>query len=487
MQFETPRQHYWSENKRSLALLYAAGALLALAFAYVLARAGIDPLWIAIAIPALAILPIVVRRYPVALMVALVYVGMFKPHRALGISLTDPTLLTLALLMIALAFEVLLVSTGEQRPGLAELFAGQTWGVASFLLLILIIAVSYTYTPAPVIGSEKTLPLLVFDVPIFLAPLFFLRTERDVHDLVVFNLVVALALGVLTAYRVAHPTAEELMGVEDPTKISAGLAQGMAVLTILYFPLATRRRWRFLLLACAGALTVGVVASVSRSAILSLVIVGGASALFLRAERGAFSRKSILVTLGLVVLAIAISAFWMESLPGMHSKFVEKTDELGLMLQGGGATGTAGERYSFDLSAWHAFLEKPFVGWGVGGWSTLWHFTDGRIVTYPHDFILEIASEQGLVGLAALGLLMLALVKACAKVVQARWVPFVFIVPVVAMNVLGNSVTGQVDDRGMWFWCGTLFALARLSSSQQPSDNYGQELQDSRFRSWQSV
>jgi hypothetical protein len=39
---------------------------------------------------------------------------------------------------------------------------------------------------------------------------------------------------------------------------------------------------------------------------------------------------------------------------------------------------------------------------------------------------------------------------------------FLFILPVVAFCLLGNAVTGQVDDRAMWFFCGTMFALKRM-------------------------
>jgi len=125
--------------------------------------------------------------------------------------------------------------------------------------------------------------------------------------------------------------------------------------------------------------------------------------------------------------------------------------------------GTAGQRYSFSESAWQAFLTKPLLGWGAGGWTTLWHYSDERVLKYPHNFVLEIAAEQGLVGLAALAMLLLAMLRACAQVLGGPGSRFVFIVPVVVLTLLGNAVTGQVEARDMWFWCGTLFALARLA------------------------
>ena len=197
-----------------------------------------------------------------------------------------------------------------------------------------------------------------------------------------------------------------------------------------------------------------------------LLLVATASLILLRRYPMALSRGAILTAVAAVIVAVSADVgCGSGTSPQRHTKFAAKASELSsasnrvFILLGG----TAGQRYSFSESAWHAFLAKPLLGWGAGGWSTLWHYSDERVLKYPHNFILEIAAEQGLAGLVPLALLLLAMFRACSKILRGPGRPFVFIVPVVALGLLGNAVTGQVEARDMWFWCGTLFALARMA------------------------
>jgi len=452
--------------------LYLIGGLLLLLLAYTTLSFEIEPFWVLLALPVALLLPILVRKFPVLVMVAMVYVGTFKTSGTVGVSSTNPTLVTAALLYAAVILQVLVLAVGADGRSLRDLFAGQMGGVAAFGLLILVIAISYSYTPAPDIGSEKVLKLVAFDLPIFLAPLILLRNDRDVRQLLILSMLGSLFLAWRTVYRVLHPTAEILLGQQDPTEIGEGLLMGAAALMALYYSFPEKRLFRVGLIGCIVVLTFGTTASLSRSAIFSLLLVASTSLMFLRRHSTTLSRRTILTLAASVVVTISVASILLSHLPATHSKFALKAGELSLTWQGNPPGGTAGQRYSFSESAWQAFLSKPLLGWGAGGWSTLWHYSDERVLKYPHNFILEIAAEQGLAGLAALAMLLLAMLGACAKILRGPGSRFVFIVPVVALSLLGNAVTGQVEARDMWFWSGTLFALARLAraSSAPASD-----------------
>jgi O-antigen ligase len=456
------------------AAFYLVSALLLLVLAYTTFGMELEPFWVLFAIPVALLLPIVVLKGPVFLMVAMVYVGTFKTRRTVAITLTDPTLVTAALLYLSLVLQALLVGIDEGRRGLRDLFAGQKSGVTAFCLLILVIAISYSYTPAPSVGGEKLMKLVLFDTPIFLAPLILLRTHRDVRQLVLLSILVSLCLACRTVFRVMHPSAETLLGEQDPTEIGEGLLMGAAALVALYYPFKEKGFFHLALVGCIVALTCGTMASLSRSAILLLLLVATASLILLRRYPMALSRGAILTTVAAVVVAVSAATLWLWHQPATHSKFALKASELSLALQGiHPPSGTAGQRYSFSESAWQAFLAKPMLGWGAGGWSTLWHYRDERVLKYPHNFVLEIAAEQGLAGLVPLALLLLAMLSACSKILRGKGRQFVFIVPVIALSLLGNAVTGQVEARDMWFWCGTLFALGRMASGShhlQPSE-----------------
>ena len=461
MTFENPQ--YQPRTAPWGIALYLIGGLLLLLLAYTTLGIEIEPFWVLLAVPVALLLPVLVRKFPVLLMVAMVYVGTFKTRAAVGISLTDPTLWIAALLYAAVILQVLLLAVGAEGRSLRDLFAGQMGGVSAFALLILVIAISYSYTPAPDIGREKVLRLVAFDIPIFLAPLILLRNDRDVRQLLLVSMLGSLALACRTVYRVLHPTAEILLGEQDPTEIGDGLLMGAAALMALYYSFPEMRFFRVGLIGCIIVLTCGTTASLSRSAILSLLLVATTSLMFLRRKPTTLSRKTILTAAAAVVVTVSVASVSLSHLPATHSKFALKAGELSLTLHGLTPGGTAGQRYSFSESAWQAFLTKPLLGWGAGGWTTLWHYSDERVLKYPHNFVLEIAAEQGLVGLAALAMLLLAMLRACAQVLGGPGSRFVFIVPVVLLSLLGNAVTGQVEARDMWFWCGTLLALARTA------------------------
>ena len=465
MPFET-HFPYWLDKKRSATALYIGCGLLFLLLAYGAVRMEIEPFWIFFAAPIAVLLPVLVRKFPVVLMVALAYVGTFKAPRTTGITVTDPTFVILVLLCAAVLLQMLLATTGAEDDSLRDLFAGQMGGLIAFFLLILVIAISYTYTPAPSIGGDKVLRLIGVDTLVFVAPLLFLRTDRHVRQLVLFSVTVSLILACLTIYRLLHPTVGILSGEQDPTQIGPGLLIGAAALMILYYPLTIKRLFHVILMFCIAVLTVGIAASLSRTAILCLLLVAGAGTVLLRVRPDVPWRRPILLGVTTVILIMSVSLLWLRHSPAAYSKFAVKAEELSQVLQGGSPSGTAGQRYSFSESAWQSFLAKPLLGWGAGGWSTRWHLSDERVVTYPHNFVLEIAAEQGIAGLIPLALLLLAMKRACAKVLRAPGSGFAFIVPVVALSLLGNAVTGQVEDRDMWFWCGTLFALARMAERE---------------------
>ena len=456
-------QPFRSPFKPAVELLLLIAVSLFLAVAVVTARLEIEPFWVLLAALAGLLVPLLLRKGPLLLMVALVYVGNFKTHAATGVSLTDPTLLTAVLLYAAIAMRVLVAGVGTGGYSLRDLFAGQSVGVVAACLLVIMIAISSLYSPAADVGRDKMVKLLIFDLPIFLAPLILLRTSDDVRHVLLLSIVGSVLLAGRTVYRAQHPTAQILLGQDDPTQIGEGLLMGAAALMALYYPFRARRASRIALVAVVAALTCGIIASVSRSAILSFLLVATGSLIFLRRWVPASTRSTVVLAVAAMIVTVPVSLALLWNLPGTHSKFAAKAAELTTAIQGDALPGTADQRYSFSTSAWEAFLNKPVLGWGAGGWSTLWHYSDERVVTYPHNFVLEIAAEQGLLGLSVLGLLFVALARAGIRILHDERIRAVFILPVVALVVLGNAVTGQIEDRVMWFFFGALFALARMA------------------------
>ena len=96
--------------------------LLLLVLAYTTFGIELEPFWVLFAIPVALLLPIVVLKGPVFLMVAMLYVGAFKTRPTVAITLTDPTLVTAALLYLSLVLRALLGGMDEGGRGLRDLF-----------------------------------------------------------------------------------------------------------------------------------------------------------------------------------------------------------------------------------------------------------------------------------------------------------------------------------------------------------------------------
>jgi O-antigen ligase len=460
MHIETHSRDWFGRSSLPLAL-WVTGSLALFALAYGAGAIGVEPSWVFVAVTAAVLVPVLIWKFPVFLIVGLTFVGQFKIRPATGFSVTDPTFVIWALLYAAVAIQILRVTTSEEGPSVGDLFRGQAVGVSAFFLLIIVIGISYAYTPAPGIGGDKVIRLIVFDCLAFVAPLILLRNFRDVRQLVLLTSLAGLLLAIITIFRLLHPTAGLLSGAQDVTKIGAGLSMDAVFLMLLYYPLKASLRAAVLL--GLVALTLGIAASVSRSAILCLFVVALVSSLLLRVDSRVASRKGILLGVATCILVFSIAFVGLRQLPASSSKFAIKMQQLTMTLEGAAPSGTIEKRIDYSGSAWRAFLSKPFLGWGAGGWSTLWHNSDPHIVlTYPHNFILEIAAEQGLLGLLPLALLLAAIVRASAKVLRAHASLLVFIVPVVALSLIGNTITGSVESREMWSWCGILFAFARM-------------------------
>jgi O-antigen ligase len=467
MHIETHSRDWFSKSTLPLAL-WVTGSLVLFALAYGAGAKGVEPSWVFVAVTAAMLVPVLIWKFPVFLIVGLTFVGQFKSRPATGFSVTDPTFVIWALLYAAVAVQLLRVTTSTEGPSLGDLFRGQAVGVSAFFLLILVIAISYAYTPAPGIGGDKVIRLIVFDCLAFVAPLILLRNDRDVRQLVRVTSLAGFLLAVVTIFRVLDPTAALLRGDQDITKIGAGLSMDAAFLMLLYYPLKAKPGLRLGVMLWLVVLTLGIAASVSRGAILCLLVVALVSSLLLRLDSRVTSRKGILLAVAACILVFSVAFVWLRHLPAASSKFSVKVQQLTMTLEGAAPSGTIEKRVDYSGSAWRAFLSKPILGWGAGGWSTLWHNSDPHIVlTYPHNFVLEIAAEQGLVGLLPLALLLAAIVRASAKVLQAHASLLVFIVPVVALSLIGNAVTGSVESREMWSWCGILFAFARMAQQDE--------------------
>jgi O-antigen ligase len=367
------------------------------------------------------------RKWPLIILAGLLFVGELKTVPAQGISLKDPTMILLLLSTGALLLDRLLV-LGRISPGtIRALFAGQVALSTLFLLFCAVIALSLLYTPSA-LGGIKSARFATFEVVVFFAPMLLLK------------------------------------GNEDITKIGESELLGFALLICLYGKFCKSRALKY---ACIVFFFFAVVACAARTALVALLVSLLASACAARGGSGLLSRKAVIIGLVLAFTVTIPTYLWLRDLPAAQGKVSWKVGELEA-LASGSPIGTVGYRLGFYRSALNALVEHPIIGLGVGGWSI--YYYDEDVLHYPHDFVLEVGAEQGVVGLIILILLLAMLFRSALRLLQSD--PYLgFVFPLLIFTLSYHLTTGTVESRELWFICGLVAAASRLSTHARLGDH----------------
>jgi O-antigen ligase len=425
-------------------------------------RYNVEPYVLVLGLIAAAVAIVATRKFTAALLAGILYVGNFKTTAAIGVSVTDPTFIVLMLVSAGLLMECLLIFSGDNSWSLFSLFEGQGRGVCLYVLFLLLIAVSELYTPAPESGLIKVEHIVVFNTIAFFAPFILFKREADMRQFLVTCVVLSLALSLRNLLELFHPSAAVLAGQTDITRIGDAELIGATIVVLIYYRLfRDRRRLQGL---CVTVLAIGLAASAARSAALSLLIALAVSSVILRSRSGPRSQKRILLG-ALVAVTVVATLLWIRNLPAARMKLERKEDELSQLIKGSFMEGgTAEQRMTFYRQSLMAISEKPFLGWGVSAWGVYFLGVDQKAI--PHDFVLESAVEQGLVGCGTLLAFLFTTWSSLRKIIRRSGAHFSFLVPAFLFSLFTGLVTGSLEGRLLWFWCGTIFALSRMVQQQ---------------------
>lgn len=449
-----------SEWPADFAIAYALLLLAIAAVFYSCLQFGYEPAWGIAAIPVGITAVAILCKWPILTFAGLLFVGEFKTVPAQGISLSDPTMLMFLLCCGAIIMDWLRDSiSGHSEWSLGHLFAGQGFRITLFMLFVAVLAASFLYTPAEQYGRTKLLRFITFETLVFFGPILLLKNETTLRPLLWTMIILTLPLLVKQLLRVSHPSQQVLLGSTDITEIGPGMDFGTAMLIAMYTRLIHSR----LLLYCVLVLmSAGLVTAAARTPVLALVLTLIISPFALRKGSRHFSLKKILGIVVLTALVTGLTFLWIHNKPGIHDKLASKQNELVTMASSSNdGHGTVATRLAFYKSAFSALTQHPFVGLGLGGWSVFYSGEPTeRPPTYPHDFWLEIASEQGLPGLTLLFTFLASLFCSARKL--ARYPQFLFLMPVLTFYVFNHTFTGTIEDRSLWFWFGTIVAVSRM-------------------------
>ena len=303
------------------------------------------------------------------------------------------------------------------------------------------------------------------------------KTPRDAASVLVVMVVGASLSGfvALNTYLVTGG-ATRATGLESSTHADTfGVYQAMIVPAALgLFALARRPEIRVAYLGAFAVITLSIVASLTRTAMISVVIVA-LLALFLPWRflfRSARQKASYGVAVGLMVgamLSIAASAAFFSRVSSIFS--------------GWGSTGDRGAgRTDLWAAAWNAYQHHPWLGIGAGNFSseslTLLQKTPGVDISAPyvqqgrlvHNSYLEALTELGPMGLFLLVLLIVVIAWCLWRVflrARARQDDTIRIVAAtLLLALLGLAISmGFLSialNKPLWIIAGLALALDRM-------------------------
>lgn len=460
---EAARVQWRPERRMEYAVAYAALLLLGLLACYICMRLDYEPAWGMAAIVVGAAILIAFCKWPVLMLAGLLFVGQFKTIPANGISLSDPTMLMFLLCCAAIVTEWLKRSiSAHSEWSISYLLAGQAFRITLFTLFLASMAVSFLYTPAEQYGTTKLLRFVTFETLVFFGPILLLKSEKELRPLLWAMVALSVPLLAKQIITVWHPSQQVLLGDVDVTELGHGMAFGTAILIALYSRLI---RSRMLLICIVGIMSFGLVTAAARTPMLALLLTLIISPFLLKTPTVRLRPQTLLPILFLLAAVAALTFMWIRDKPAMHQKLASKEDEVISMVSGSGEKhGTIEKRLEFYRSAVDAAMQRPFTGLGLGGWSVFYsgeRIEGEPMPVYPHDFLLEVASEQGLPGLSFLLALLVSLHYSAWKL--AKYPQFTFLLPVLIFQVFNHLFTGSFEDRPLWFWFGMVIAASRMA------------------------
>lgn len=436
----------WRENmRRMVSVLTPAFSVLFLAL---LALSGIASAYgqevLLAVVLALPMIPLLIA-FPHVLMVIFMNAGIFKADariRALTMGI-DLTLLSAAGLIAILAFYML-----SRRARIK-------WSreVTAALIFLAIVLLSLIYAPPNSYGTPRVLQFASLTMLAFAAPLVLIRTPRDARIL----LAVWIAIGALLAINtLSQPHTVQRVSAFGASAIGVSRAIGMAVLCLVFMVTLGDTSWAVKMISggLVFVLILAMLSTGSRGPVLFAIVaflLTLALAFGISGHRGRTVATAVLAIV-LIPLAVASPLIPQEA----RARFL-------MLMSDAEADTSAMAREAVWRDATDLFMNHPWIGAGAGAIS---RYGAGREQIYAHNIFLEVAAEQGLVGLIALVVfLALPFQRLLRAILAANAVrgdlPLLLAIFAMLVYMLSASlVSGDLNDaREVWMLIGVVVAL----------------------------
>lgn len=284
-------------------------------------------------------------------------------------------------------------------PALRRRGAGR-WLLAWMTVLVLILAVRTVGTPSPVYGATKTIGFVAFSLLPVVFVLLTVRSLRDVERVLSTVLVIGGAW-VLLAVALAGMRGDLNLYHADPGEIfgstnqaGGGLAGRASIVAVIAAAriLTTRRRRLVTATAGAAAALVMILAG-HRGSLIGLL--GSLLLLITMLTRRRSRRELVGFLFALIVMGLGVAEGWRLAPEFIRERYRDPWQSASLI-----------SRIRDQQTTLEAWRSAPVLGHGTGSSSFVIAGADQPAFgivqgIYPHNVVIELLGEVGLVGLAA--------------------------------------------------------------------------------------
>jgi O-antigen ligase len=280
--------------------------------------------------------------------------------------------------------------------------------------------------------------------------------------------IVMIALYYSVGFPMLEPWRGVLILVGNKSISNAILFTIMAATAAVYGlkSLAEHRRWRAV---AAFALVPAVMAIItfslpSRTSLLALLLVIPAACVH--------QWRRQLEVLALVLMAgglIAAGVLWNS--PVVQQKFAVGIQEIEAAQAGEISEASWVVRYYMYRDTARMMIDRPFAGWGIGGWNEQWHLRGPKLLDYknmPHNDFLWMGAQSGFPGALSLLVIMLMAVWIAWRRddLAGRQAFVATLVMLIATSVNSALRDAQIGLALLWV------AMVYLRLAQEPGDSW---------------
>lgn len=214
-----------------------------------------------------------------------------------------------------------------------------------------------------------------FYLAIIMGMLFFALTLEMVDELRPYS--IFLPAGVKTNML-------EIEGVNNTINMSYNITFGLAIMFGYYYQNLITDKLNFLITVFVSFIFIS---SIGQRLNVIILVIFFICPLFLKTDNRRFFKVGLI--LSLVLVSIGVVFAYQNDV-----KFIVLLVDSIKDFEGGGKSLNRNNEWS---SASHHISNNPYFGLGLGGYYTIGHTNVGE-VTYPHNLILELLTEMGIIG-----------------------------------------------------------------------------------------